>query len=274
MNKKTKPNNYASRYLIGLGVFLTALVVGVFLYSHFYGEVCNFFDSCVSKWDYLKAATPNEIGDTLAGYAGTLAFVWIVVTVCLQAIELREQRAEFTRMADAQGDQVGLLVKQGEIFEKEQLDRQQESTDNEIAALLDEISTFIERKIHRKFKWISVVGVGHPSYGNGGEEADLLTAFPEKDLHLDSRLYHQVKGLFRCCELICAGFAEQKYVEIPDNTEALVELAKLSAKIENRNMHASSAMQSRLRKLELLELTTAINGLVECNKAWEASRTQ
>ena len=42
----------------------------------------------------------NEIGDTFAGIAGALAFLWIIVTVMLQSSELAEQRKEISRQAD------------------------------------------------------------------------------------------------------------------------------------------------------------------------------
>lgn len=60
-------------------------------------------------WTLIKSP-PNEIGDTLAGIAGALAFLWIIVTVQLQATELREQREEFKRIAEAQGQQSAILV--------------------------------------------------------------------------------------------------------------------------------------------------------------------
>ncbi|MFY0659353.1 MAG: putative phage abortive infection protein [Shimia sp.] len=44
-------------------------------------------------WSFLTAP-PNEIGDTLAGIAGALAFLWIIVTVMLQSKELAAQREE------------------------------------------------------------------------------------------------------------------------------------------------------------------------------------
>jgi hypothetical protein len=74
----------------------------------------------MSNWDQLRfRSTPNEIGDMLAGFAGALAFIWIVVTVLLQAAELREQREQFEKMATAQEAQAKLLEKQGTIFEDE-----------------------------------------------------------------------------------------------------------------------------------------------------------
>ena len=75
----------------------------------------------MSNWNQLRfRSTPNEIGDMLAGFAGALAFIWIVVTVLLQAAELREQREQFEKMADAQEDQVKILVEQRKFYEREE----------------------------------------------------------------------------------------------------------------------------------------------------------
>jgi hypothetical protein len=123
--KAKKPVWQETPFLVGLG--LTVLVFLLVGYSLFYLSTNTPIGEFESKWAYLIQASPNEIGDTLAGFAGSLAFVWLVVTVWLQATELREQRDEFERMADAQQKQVELLVTQGMIFEKEQRERQQES---------------------------------------------------------------------------------------------------------------------------------------------------
>ncbi|MBT2129663.1 hypothetical protein [Aliiroseovarius lamellibrachiae] len=76
-----------------------------------------------TKWSAFLQASPNEVGDTLAGFAGALAFVWLIATVVLQGQELREQRLEFEKMADAQVAQLAVLEKQGQIFEDEQRQR-------------------------------------------------------------------------------------------------------------------------------------------------------
>jgi hypothetical protein len=62
-------------------------------------------------WSFL-ISPPNEIGDTLAGIAGALAFLWIIVTVMLQSKELAAQReelkltrAEFSLMNEVQSKQ-------------------------------------------------------------------------------------------------------------------------------------------------------------------------
>lgn len=120
-----------------VGVVLT-LVVGVaFSYSLFCLPVVRPGGAYLTKWHYLREATPNEIGDTLAGLAGSLAFVWLVVTVMLQAKELREQRQEFEKMATAQTKQVDLLSVQGEIFQQEQVERANKNTELLLNSLLE-----------------------------------------------------------------------------------------------------------------------------------------
>jgi len=119
-----------------VGVLLTILVIGTFLLLMFEFPVETGGKEFSSKWNYLKAAPPNEIGDSLAGFAGSLAFIWIVVTVWLQAQELREQRIEFSKMADAQSAQVDILQKQGEIFQEEQKQRREDKTKEELNQLV------------------------------------------------------------------------------------------------------------------------------------------
>lgn len=85
---------------------------------------------CPSKFRAFLDSSPNEVGDTLAGFAGALAFIWLIATVWLQSQELAEQRQELREqriatqeMAKAQEKQVGILAQQGAIFEDEQKQR-------------------------------------------------------------------------------------------------------------------------------------------------------
>ncbi|NVK15466.1 MAG: hypothetical protein HWE35_14955 [Rhodobacteraceae bacterium] len=79
-----------------------------------------------SKWRAFLAAAPNEVGDTLAGFAGALAFVWLIATVWLQGQELAEQREELREqrvatqdMAKAMGKQALLADQQFRAFEEQ-----------------------------------------------------------------------------------------------------------------------------------------------------------
>lgn len=99
-----------------------------------------------TKWDAFVSSSPNEVGDTLAGFAGALAFVWLIATVVLQGQELKEQREEFEKMALAQAEQVKLMTAQGDIFRDEQRQREEVRNERILSALFDK---FMEMsKIH------------------------------------------------------------------------------------------------------------------------------
>ncbi|MFY0647236.1 hypothetical protein [Sulfitobacter geojensis] len=70
---------------------------------------------------------PNEKGDTLAGLAGSLAFLWIIITVLLQGKELSLQRDEIEKMRITQEKQTGLLVKQAAKLDQTGVDEQIEA---------------------------------------------------------------------------------------------------------------------------------------------------
>lgn len=111
-------SNYSSRIML-IGIILTAVVVAIFYYAHWYWNVCEFPNVCLTKWEYLKASPPNEMGDTLAGFAGTLAFIWLVATVLLQAHELKEQRYELANTTKALETQSSALDRQTSLLEAE-----------------------------------------------------------------------------------------------------------------------------------------------------------
>ncbi len=92
---------------IAWGILATIVVVSVFVILGF-EDIClstatNNSD-CSPRWIVFLNSKPNEIGDTLAGFAGSLAFVWLIVTVWLQGQELsdtrqvlKEQKEEFQK---------------------------------------------------------------------------------------------------------------------------------------------------------------------------------
>ncbi|MCR9109794.1 MAG: hypothetical protein NXH94_12900, partial [Rhodobacteraceae bacterium] len=76
-------------YGVAISVGLLAVYLAIGLRNECIGSFCE--NNFQRFWD----SEPNQIGDTLAGLFGALAFVWIIVTVFLQSQELREQRKEF-----------------------------------------------------------------------------------------------------------------------------------------------------------------------------------
>jgi hypothetical protein len=97
-------------------------------------ETCNVDifpkGDCPPKWRHLQMAPPNEVGDTLAGLAGVLAFIWLIATVLLQSVELGEQRRvlalqrqEMEEQRIATQDMARSMAVQAEIFEDERRQR-------------------------------------------------------------------------------------------------------------------------------------------------------
>lgn len=97
MTGSTRYTKLIARTAFWGAIFLTFLffilvVVGANL------PVCEMsgdgYSSCYSKFTSFLSSKPNEMGDTLAGLAGTLAFIWLVASVIIQQTELSATMSE------------------------------------------------------------------------------------------------------------------------------------------------------------------------------------
>lgn len=86
----SKDNPLMWGVLISTAFLITILILAFMPFC----ETDNGIQTCQNKFRKFVNSSPNEIGDTLAGLAGALAFLWIIVTVLLQAQELKAQRNE------------------------------------------------------------------------------------------------------------------------------------------------------------------------------------
>lgn len=126
-----------SGYLISFGIFLTVFFLSFCVWMSFQ-EVC--IESslnqtvCKNNYQWFLNSTPNEKGDTLAGIAGSLAFLWIIVTVLLQANELSLQRQELSQTRSA-------LEKQTQFLSNQDDDRRVSNIDAQIDAKLKLLNT-------------------------------------------------------------------------------------------------------------------------------------
>lgn len=77
----------------------------------------------ITRWSQFLSGEPNTMGDTLAGFIGSLTLIWVVASVIQQSMELRAQRREFAEMVRAQDAQVKALEAQARIFEDEKKTR-------------------------------------------------------------------------------------------------------------------------------------------------------
>lgn len=90
----------------------------------------------------------NEIGDSLAGFAGVLAFLWIIVTALLQNRDLKLQYSEIKGMKKANESQARSL-KSAEIFKVlEYIDHKIEKLTPNIEACRERINTEIQNFVN------------------------------------------------------------------------------------------------------------------------------
>ena len=126
------------------GVVATVGVVG-FAYCLGVAEIAE----GQTRFDAFMQAPANEVGDTLAGFAGALAFVWIIVTVWLQALELKAQReelgltrGEIEEQRKATQDMAHSMSVQAKIFEDEKVFREMTGAGEQFDELIGCIREF------------------------------------------------------------------------------------------------------------------------------------
>ena len=79
-----------------------------------------------SRWSLLMSDPLNEIGDSLAGFAGALAFIWLLVTVMIQISALKVQQRELMDTRKATASQAKALEFQASIFQDEKQKRDED----------------------------------------------------------------------------------------------------------------------------------------------------
>jgi len=126
------------------GVIITGLFIAFTLVLGFQPSCgTDKTPNCLNKFQKFWNSPPNEIGDTLAGLAGALAFLWIIVTVGLQSQELRAQREELAAQKDElkltrkeSEKMVSVMERQAQVFEDELKERKQNRIEQTIDASL------------------------------------------------------------------------------------------------------------------------------------------
>lgn len=129
---------------------------------------------CISKFRQFLAAAPNEVGDTLAGIAGSLAFVWIIVTVLLQSQALSEQRKELSLNRAESKRMATAMEEQARIFRDEQAQRKQMQLDKLFHQRLKSIFQNIYNEVNRLQKTESSMSPWMFEIDVSGDEALLF----------------------------------------------------------------------------------------------------
>jgi Putative phage abortive infection protein len=98
---KLSKQHKSIRFGVWASLALVAFVVVIFGFPE--GAADN--SSPKSKLQLFLESSPSAVGDTLAGVAGALAFLWIIITVRLQSSELAKQREELRLTREVMGEQ-------------------------------------------------------------------------------------------------------------------------------------------------------------------------
>tara|TARA_R110002074_G_scaffold132613_3_gene275990 strand:+ start:1141 stop:1941 length:801 start_codon:yes stop_codon:yes gene_type:complete len=216
---------------------------------------------CQTNFKHFLASSPNEIGDTLAGIAGILAFLWIIITVFLQSKELRTARQEYEKMADAQTGQLDLLEKQGKIFEREQEEREMAS----LARLTDELVTSLRWKIETS----SIQWVGEDDGFQTGSVLSLSPWSPNGQTEFSNEQFFQ--KFLRSAQEIASNLDQfEMRTPIAKHPKRFkLQLIYHDLKVVLKHVdQLSNTERTRMSRLEMQKLKESLNELLGNESLW------
>lgn len=245
-------------------VLATAIFGGLLVYL---GSVptCNkdLFPAgqCPAKWRHIVSAPINEVGDTLAGLAGVLAFIWLVATVLLQAHELREQRKEleltreeFSKMAAAQEKQVLAMEEQVAVYKLERRLTEQNEATNKFEQLLLE---FQERLTTSKLTWSA-----KPDVLGGVDQIKLSDFDAKKYLTISQEQFFRnlLENISYAERHLSQEVEKRRYESLPNRDAIDGPLETLQELLELRHS-LSEATQVRARRMNLDRILLLLSSL-------------
>ncbi len=254
------------RHPIFWGVFATSIVVafGIWIGTQ---EYCSVPDNCNSKFFAFLNARPNEIGDTLAGFAGSLAFIWIIVTVWLQSLELSEQREELrlTRLEmseqrKATQDMARSLASQAKIFEFEQLERLEKHSKDSLNSIVSSVAALARDIQTNEENWrFAKIPDPDSQFVFLGDQS--FDPFDEIETADDEVFVRKIAdGLGRTKNKLQQGESE---LEKKPDVSNYVELHRLFVLAGEEEKSLSTADKIRFEKLRIREATERLQFLLQ-----------
>lgn len=268
MNEESQPVDAKSVWLsipMKIGYGLT-VAVGAFWVTWFiYVPVPH--ESCSTNWCVFWNLKPNEVGDTFAGLFGSLAFVWIVVTVLMQGIELREQRyvltlqkKEMTDQRKATQDMARAMAAPAKIFEDEKRIRDELANQQTLDELIKSLRIQL---VTGRLTWNAGAD------GSGGRILTNLYPFSpgrhgsvsDEDF-FDSYFHSFSSSHNRILNLIDSGL-----VNTPPSSKSLEQISNTIEEILNLGELLSKAQKERVKRLKLERLSKQVELFLE-SKIW------
>lgn len=280
MNEPQKGKFWRKNNPIMWGTFASVGVIGLLAITAWF-PVCeaNIFgvEQCSSsKWTYFWESSPNEVGDTLAGFAGALAFIWLIATVWLQSQELSEQRNELKEqriatqgMADAMDKQVQLLSVQGSIFEDEQRQRKEQQD----RLLLDErIESFSQLLLSDEIsnsRWGFAASEHDWCYSTKGKTHTVQISPARKSGEtFDDWAARHPKHIFDLPSVLNESRGTSAYHYFPPKPEILDKIVTKLLQIETQESSLSETHLERISRLNVRELINSFKMLQSNTEFW------
>lgn len=219
----------------------------------------------------LITAPPNEIGDAVAGVAGALAFLWIIVTVMLQSKELAAQREvlrltrdEMEEQRKATQDMARSLAAQASIFEDEKKSRDEGQAAEQMHQLL--------RNLQHPLKRGAFIWSAEPPDSVRPRAISLDPEYRAKTGSLALEDYvGQLARVFadnqqRICNLVEGGHR----TSLPSRYPMETFLSDLDSLIEvSKNLSAAQSL--KFRRLDVYTLRTVVGAYLDAD-IWSDGR--
>lgn len=132
----SKPLGYG---LFLVGLVLTCVMLVLFALLVHFSETCDVSEVCTGGFSRVLNLSPNEIGDMIAGIAGALAFVWIIVSIRIQSLELAAQNKELQIANSLFLQQSDALKRQMDLLEEERRQRNSERSYDYVMIVIEQI---------------------------------------------------------------------------------------------------------------------------------------
>lgn len=247
-------------FLTSFSFFLFVLYLGSM-------EYCRPDDPsrCSTKMEAFVNGSPNEIGDTLAGLASALAFLWIIITVMLQGRELAAQReeleltrGEYEKNRIATQEMAETASRQFDVMRKSQEEEHSERRNEENRKALGEI--FMGLMIYIKSLSQNI----ESSAVDEGDDGFLDTSWYydlESDIlffhYADDYLYSLLDRLGKCTK----SRLEPHYQSLVLAKERCVQSKQLLNRIDGMKSEFSQSSLTMVEVRELPKLRAAVERL-------------
>jgi hypothetical protein len=210
-----------------------------------------------SRYEHFLHGRPNELGDTLAGFVGSLTLIWVVISVVQQSIELRAQRRELAEMVRAQDEQVRALRAQTEIFEDEKRRRDQVEVRNSLEELLAHLLTLLNQIRYLSWKIDFATGL-IDIFPHGSDVPEIM----EVDL---SGLPAQLENTQHRLKM---ASIDSHLVGKPNLPPQLRQVLQLLGEIGSLKDHADNAMRIRANRWSVAQIASIIETFCRDSSLW------